>query len=59
MTYSFINAEGDRFWVKFHFETLQGIECLTDQEAAKIVGDDRESHQRDPFEAIQRVDLPK
>jgi Catalase len=34
-------------WVKFHFKTMQGIQNLTDSEAAKLVGDDRETHQRD------------
>ncbi len=58
-TYSFINAKNERFWVKFHFKTLQGIACLADSEAAKIVGDDRESHQRDLYEAIERGDFPK
>jgi len=58
-TYSLISAAGKRFWVKFHFKTVQGIACLTDEEAEKIVGQDRESHQRDLFEAIERKDRPK
>jgi catalase len=58
-TYSFFNAGNERFWVKFHFKTMQGIQCLTDEEAAKIVGADRESHQRDLFEAIETRDFPK
>jgi catalase len=58
-TYSFINAKNERFWVKFHFKTMQGIACLTDSEAATIVGNDRESHQRDLFEAIERGDFPQ
>jgi len=58
-TYSFINADDERFWVKFHFKTMQGIECLTEEEAAQIVGSDRESHQRDLFEAIERGEYPK
>src|SRR5690625_5067036 len=58
-TYSFWNAEGERFWVKFHFVTQQGIKNLTDQEAAEIIGQDRESHQRDLYEAIERGDFPK
>ncbi len=58
-TYSFINDAGERFWVKFHFKTMQGIECLTDEEAAQIVGGDRESHQRDLFYAIERGEFPK
>jgi catalase len=58
-TYSLINAKHERCWVKFHFKTLQGIACLTDREAATIVGSDRESHQRDLFDAIARGDFPQ
>jgi len=58
-TYSFINAKNERFWVKFHFRTLQGIQNLTNEEAAKIIAEDRESHQRDLYEAIERKDFPK
>ena len=58
-TYSFWNAKGERFWVKFHFRTQQGIKNLTDAEAAALVGVDRESHQRDLYEAIERGDFPK
>jgi len=58
-TYSFINDRNERFWVKFHFKTLQGIECLTDEEAAGLVGGDRESHQRDLFQSIENGDYPK
>ncbi|CUR47902.1 Catalase [Alloalcanivorax xenomutans] len=57
-TYSFINANNERFWVKFHFKTRQGIECLTDEEAGEIVGGDRESHQRDLYNAIENKDFP-
>lgn len=58
-TYSFWNSAGERFWVKFHFRTQQGIENLTDAEAASVVAGDRESHQRDLYEAIERGDFPK
>lgn len=58
-TYSFINAQGERHWVKFHFRTQQGIENLTDDEAAQIVAKDREASQRDLFEAIERGDFPR
>ncbi len=58
-TYSFINADNERFWVKFHFKTMQGIKTWTNAEAAAIVGKDRESSQRDLFEAIERGDYPK
>lgn len=58
-TFSFINADNERFWVKFHFRTQQGIKNLTDAEAAEIMGQDRDSHQRDLFDAIERSDFPK
>ncbi len=58
-TFSFINADNERYWVKFHFKTQQGIKNLTDQEAADLVGKDRESSQRDLYEAIERGDFPR
>ncbi|CZE47205.1 catalase [Campylobacter geochelonis] len=58
-TYSLINAKGERFWVKFHFKTRQGIKNLTNKEAADIVANDRESHQRDLFENIEKGNFPK
>lgn len=58
-TYSFINADGVRTWVKFHMRTLQGIENLTDAEAEQVISKDRESNQRDLFEAIERGDYPR
>ncbi|MCE9648157.1 MAG: catalase [Parvibaculum sp.] len=58
-TYSFINAKNERHWVKFHFKSMQGIETLTDAESTKLIGEDRESHQRDLYSAIERGDFPK
>lgn len=58
-TYSFINDKNERFWVKFHFKTKQGIRCLTSKEAEQIIAKDRESHQRDLYEAIEKGDYPK
>ena len=58
-TFSLINARNERVWVKYHWHTRQGIKNLTDAEATELVGRDRESHQRDLFEAIQRGDFPK
>ena len=46
-TFSLINAKNERHWVKFHFQTQQGIRNLTDEEAEAIIGKDRESHQGD------------
>ena len=58
-TYSFINAADERFWIKFHFKTMQGIKTWTNAEGAEIIGTDRESSQRDLFEAIERGEYPK
>ena len=58
-TFSLINAKSERYWVKFHFKTQQGIKNLTDEEAAAIVGKDRESHQRDLYESIEKIDFPR
>jgi len=58
-TYSFINAKNERFWVKFHFKTLQGIQTMTAAESERIIGQDRESHQRDLYESIAKGDFPK
>ncbi|TQR34558.1 catalase [Campylobacter sp. MIT 99-7217] len=58
-TYSFINDKNERFWVKFHFKTMQGIKNLTNAEAEALIAKDRESHQRDLYEAIDKGDFPK
>ena len=58
-TYSLYNAQNQRFWCKFHFKTQQGIKNLTNEEAAKINGIDREFHGKDLFDAIERGDFPK
>lgn len=58
-TFSFINAEGERHWVKFHFTTQQGIVNLSDEEAAALIAKDRESSQRDLYEAIERGEYPR
>ncbi len=58
-TYSWMNAAGERFWVKYHFKTEQGIENLTDDEAAEIAGDDADFHRRDLSDAIAAGDAPE
>ena len=58
-TYSFITADNQRFCVKFHLLTLQGFTNLSDQEAEAFIAKDRESHQRDLFESIEKGDYPK
>ena len=58
-TFSFLNAQNERFWVKFTFKTQQGIENLTDAEAEALVGKDRESSHRDLYESIENKDFPR
>ena len=58
-TFSMINADNERVWVKFHMRSQQGIENLTDQEAEAVVGKDRESHQRDLYDNIENGNFPK
>jgi catalase len=58
-TFSFWNTKGERFWVKFHIKTKQGIKNFTDQEAARIKGEDPDYSARDLIEAIERGDHPK
>ncbi|HDF2329647.1 catalase [Morganella morganii] len=58
-TYSFINGNNERFWVKFHFRCQQGIANLMDDEAEQLIGKDRESSQRDLFNAIEKGDYPR
>ena len=58
-TFSFINAKHMRYWVKFHLKSQQGIRNLTDKEAEAIIGKDRDSHQRDLYESLEKGDFPK
>lgn len=58
-TYSFINDQQERFWVKFHMRCEQGIENLMDDEAALLIGRDRESSQRDLFDAVEQGNFPR
>lgn len=58
-TYSLINSNSERIWVKFHLKTQQGIKNLTDQEAEEVIGKCRESHQRDLLKSIDNGEFPK
>ncbi|MFI6980242.1 catalase [Embleya sp. NPDC050154] len=57
-TYQWVNAEGEAFWVKYHFTTNQGIRTLTSAEGAELAGEDPDSHQRDLHQAIDRGVFP-
>jgi catalase len=57
-TYMWVNANRERFWVKYHFKTDQGIQFLTQAEADRLAGTDGDYHRRDLFEAIKRGEHP-
>jgi catalase len=57
-TYSWINADGQICWVKYHFISDQGVDFLTQDEADRLAGIDGDYHQRDLYEAIKRGDYP-
>ncbi|VXB01490.1 vegetative catalase 1 [Citricoccus sp. K5] len=58
-TYSLVNAAGERFWVKWAFESQQGVENLSNAEAERLAGADAEYHRRDLRDAIAEGDFPK
>jgi catalase len=58
-TYSLWNDRGERYWVKWHFKTEQGIQCLTQEDATRIAGEDLDYHRRDLHQAIEKGDAPK
>ena len=58
-TYSWMNAAGERFWVKYHFKTVQGIENFTLAEADAMVSEAPDFHRRDLWEAIADGDAPE
>ena len=57
-TYSWINADGEIFWVKYHFITDQGIDYLTQEAADQLAGEDGDYHQRDLYDAIENAEYP-
>jgi catalase len=57
-TYSWANARGEKFWVKYHFKTDQGIDFLTQADADRIAGEDADYHQRDLYSSIEAGNFP-
>ncbi|MFE2161718.1 catalase [Streptomyces lydicus] len=57
-TYMWVNAGGQKFWIKYHFKTDQGIEFLTQEEADRLAGTDGDVHRRDLYEAIDGGNAP-
>lgn len=57
-TYMWINATGERSWVKYHFHTNEGVEYLSNSEAEHLAGTDADFHRRDLRDSIERGDYP-
>jgi catalase len=57
-TYSWVNAAGEIYWVKYHFICDQDVEFLTQHRADELAGKDADYHQRDLYTAIQRGEYP-
>lgn len=58
-TFGLVNGDGERVWVKFHLKSEQGIRNISDEQSAEIIGQDRESHQADLYDAIERGEYPR
>lgn len=58
-TFSFINSRQEKYWVKFHLLSQQGIKNFTDAEAVSMKGKDPDHAQRDLLAAIEKGDFPK
>ena len=57
-TYQWINAEGEKFWVKYHFMSQQGVHNMSPEEADTLAGTDADYHRRDLFNAIADGNFP-
>ena len=57
-TYMWVNEAGEKFWVKYHFHTDQGMAFLSNEEAGRLAGEDSDYHRRDLFQAIERGEYP-
>ena len=58
-TFSLWNSGGERYWVKWHLKTRQGIECMTVEEAGEIAAANPDYHRQELYEAIERGDCPQ
>ncbi|TWP36216.1 catalase [Leekyejoonella antrihumi] len=57
-TYMWVNAAGERFWVRYHFKTDQGVEFLLQEDADRLAGEDGDYHTRDLYDTIDKGDHP-
>ncbi|TKA02992.1 catalase [Actinacidiphila oryziradicis] len=57
-TYMWVNGGGEKFWVKYHFKTDQGVDFLTQADADALAGEDADLHRRDLYGSIARGEYP-
>jgi catalase len=57
-TFLWYNAAGEKFWVKYHVKTDQGIENFTGPEAKRMAAEDPDFHLRDLYQSIKLGDHP-
>ena len=57
-TFSMYRDDGTRHWVKFHFQSDQGIENFTADEAIRMAGENPDYSTMDLFKAIDKGDYP-
>lgn len=58
-TFTLVNAQGVRSFVKFHFTPTLGVHSLVWDEALKISGQDPDFHRKDLYNAIEKGAYPK
>jgi catalase len=57
-TFLWENAGGERFWIKYHFKTEQGIDFFTQSDADEMAGHDGDYHIRDLWTTIESGNAP-
>ncbi|MFI5086194.1 MAG: catalase [Actinomycetales bacterium] len=57
-TYQWINAAGERFWVKYHFRSHQGVNAMSNDDAERLAGSDSDYYIRDLYENIEAGNFP-
>lgn len=58
-TYVWVNAQGVRKLVKFHWKSMQGLQTLNREEAARLAGEDPDVAVKDLYNAIAAGEYPQ
>ncbi len=57
-TFKWYNANGEHYWVQYHFKTEQGIQNLTREEATRLAGENPDHATCDLRDSIERGEHP-